>query len=45
VLFDAECPKKVLGKEPFADKMFTEYSLSSVKWPLFCQVNAITRFR
>jgi hypothetical protein len=22
--------KKVLGKEPFADKMFVEYSLSSV---------------
>jgi hypothetical protein len=38
-----ECPKKVLGKEPFADKMFAEYSLPSVslgkglpsiKWPL-----------
>jgi hypothetical protein len=25
-----ECPKKVLGKESFADKMFTEYSLPSV---------------
>jgi hypothetical protein len=26
----AECPKKVLDKEPFADKMFAEYSLPSV---------------
>jgi hypothetical protein len=30
----AECPKKVLSKEPFADKMFAKYSLSSVNWPL-----------
>jgi hypothetical protein len=37
VLFDtrqslclAECPKKVLGKEPFADKIFAECSLPSV---------------
>jgi hypothetical protein len=31
VLFDfVECPEKVLGKEPFPDKMFDEYSLSSV---------------
>jgi hypothetical protein len=22
-----ECPKKVLGKEPFADKIFVEYTL------------------
>jgi hypothetical protein len=27
-------PKKVLGKEPFDDKIFGEYSLPSVKWPL-----------
>jgi hypothetical protein len=27
----AECPKKVLGKEPFTDKMFVEYFLPSVK--------------
>jgi hypothetical protein len=27
----AECPKKVLGKEPLADKMFAEYYLPSVK--------------
>jgi hypothetical protein len=26
----AECPKKVLGKEPFADKIFAECSLLSV---------------
>jgi hypothetical protein len=26
----AECPKKVLGKEPFADKIFAECSLPSV---------------
>jgi hypothetical protein len=26
----AECPKKVLGKEPFADKIFVECSLPSV---------------
>jgi hypothetical protein len=25
--------EKVLGKEPFANKMFAGYSLSSVKWP------------
>jgi hypothetical protein len=25
----AECPKKVFGKEPFADKIFVEYSLPS----------------
>jgi hypothetical protein len=24
------CPKKILGKEPFADKMFAEYFLPSV---------------
>jgi hypothetical protein len=28
--FFAECPKKMLGKELFADKIFAEYSLSSV---------------
>jgi hypothetical protein len=26
----AECPKKVLGKEPFADKIFADCSLPSV---------------
>jgi hypothetical protein len=26
----AECPKKALGKEPFADKIFVECSLPSV---------------
>jgi hypothetical protein len=26
----AECPKKVLGKEPFADEIFVECSLPSV---------------
>jgi hypothetical protein len=26
----AECPKKVLGKEPFADEIFAECSLPSV---------------
>jgi hypothetical protein len=26
----AECPKKTLGKEPFADEIFVECSLSSV---------------
>jgi hypothetical protein len=30
----AECPKNVIDKEPFADKVCAEYSLSSVKWPL-----------
>jgi hypothetical protein len=30
----ARVPEKVLDKEPFADKMFAEYSLPSVKWPL-----------
>jgi hypothetical protein len=35
VLFDTrqslcECPKKALGKEPFADEIFAECSLSSV---------------
>jgi hypothetical protein len=32
VLFDvfAECPKKTLGKEPFADEIFAECSLPSV---------------
>jgi hypothetical protein len=41
VLFFAECfsalgkvPKKVFSKEPFADKIFGEYYLPSVKWPL-----------
>jgi hypothetical protein len=29
VLFDT-CPKKVLGKQPFADKIFAECSLLSV---------------
>jgi hypothetical protein len=29
VLFFAKC-QKILGKEPFADKMFAEYFLSSV---------------
>jgi hypothetical protein len=26
----AECPKKALGKEPFADEIFAECSLPSV---------------
>jgi hypothetical protein len=32
--FFAECPKKLLGKELFADKMLVEYFLPSVKWYL-----------
>jgi hypothetical protein len=35
VFFDTlQSPKNIFGKEPFVDKMFVEYSLSSVKWPL-----------
>jgi hypothetical protein len=30
VFFFAQCPKKVLGKETFADEIFAECSLSSV---------------
>jgi hypothetical protein len=30
VLFDTRCPKKVLGKEPFTDKIFVECFLPSV---------------
>jgi hypothetical protein len=30
VFFFADCLKKILSKEPFIDKMFTDYSLPSV---------------
>jgi hypothetical protein len=36
-----ECPNKVVGKEPFADKMFVECFLPSVTlgtWQRFCRV-------
>jgi hypothetical protein len=29
----AKCPKKVIGKEPFADKIFAECSLSGKALP------------
>jgi hypothetical protein len=52
VLFFAECSKKVLGKEPFADKIFSECSLPSVtlgKGFVECKIAFVeclrTRFR